>query len=275
MNIINNYRVARSSWLVTSACLLTLAPVAGALAAAGDDQPGSISLGVFVTDRDTKTRIDASTGETGSNVSLEGDLGLASSDSVFRIDGYFKFNDRHRIDVSWFDLSRSKQKQIDTEIIWNGTVYPINTVIRSNFDLAIYKAAYTWSFLRRDKGFLGASAGLYVADFKTTLSATDIGQRDGGDGTAPLPVFGLRGEYGFSEKWSLRASGELFALEYDNWTGTLVDIYAGIDYSLSEHVSLGVGYNAVTFNIGVSEQNFEGNVEWGYRGGLAFLKYDF
>jgi hypothetical protein len=107
------------------------------------------------------------------------------------------------------------------------------------------------------------------------LSATDIGQRDVGDGTAPLPVFGLRGEYHFSEKWSFRASAELFAFEYDNWDGTLVDVYAGIDFGLSEHFSLGLGYNAVTFDIGVAEQNFEGNIDWGYRGGMVFLKYDF
>ena len=264
--------VKRLSWLVIPASAMIFLPAAAVVA---DDDRGSISLGVFITDRDTETRIDTSEGDPGSDVDLENDLGLHRSDSVFRFDGYFKFNDRHRIDASWFDLSRSSTKQIDTEIVWNGTVYPIDTTIGSEFDLNIYKVSYTWSFMRRDNGFLGLSAGLYIADFKTSLSASEIGLREVGDGTAPLPVIGLRGEHRFSEKWTFRGSGELFAFEYDNWDGSLVDLYVGLDYGFSDSFSLGLGYNSVTFDIGVAEQDFTGDIDWGYQGAMIFLKFDF
>lgn len=249
------------------------------VAAAADNGAGgdrlSVSLGLFITDRETETRIDAESGDPGTDVDLEKDLGLDRSDSVFRIDGYFKFNEKHRIDASWFDLSRSASKQIDRDIEWNGTVYPINTTIGSVFDLDIYKIAYTWSFFRRDEGFIGASAGLYIADFATRLDAPAIGQREVGDGTAPLPVFGLRGEYRFTDRWTFRASGEFFVFEYDNWDGSLADLYAGIDYRVTEHFSVGAAVNSVTFDIGVTEDNFNGNVDWGYVGGLLFLKLGF
>lgn len=258
-----------------AACIPLLVAAPAAHTASTDEDRASISLGLFVTDRDTKTRIDAENGESGSDVDLEADLGLDRSDSVFRVDGYFKFNERHRIDASWFDLSRSASNEIDTEIVWNGTVYPINTTIESIFDLAIYKIAYTWSFLRRDKGFVGASAGFYIADFGMSLVAPAIGEREIEDGTAPLPVFGLRGEYQLSEKWTFRGSGEFFAFEYEDWDGSLVDLYLGIDYAISNSLSLGLGYNSVTFDLGVTKTDFGGNVDWGYSGGLVFLKYDF
>jgi len=253
-------------------CGLSTAPAA---AQQPDDERFSLSLGVFITDRDTNTRIDAESGAPGSDVDLEAELGLDSSDSVFRIDGYYKFNDRHRIDASWFDLSRSSTTEIDEEIVWNGTVYPINTTIESIFDLDIYKLAYTYSFLRREKGFLGASAGLYIADFATSLNAPNLGQREVGEATAPLPVFGLRGEYRFTDRWTFRASGEVFVFEYDNWDGSLYDLYAGIDYRFTDNFAVGAAINAVTFDIGVSENNFNGNVDWGYTGGLLFLKMGF
>ena len=235
----------------------------------------SVSLGLFVADRSTTTRIDAEGGDPGSEVDLEKDLGLDSSNSVFRIDGYYKFNDRHRIDASWFDLSRSSTKTIDREIEWNGTIYPINATLNSIFDLNIYKLAYTYSFLRRDKGFMGASAGLYIADFATSLDAPALGEREVGDGTAPLPVFGLRGEYHFTDRWIFRASGEIFVFEYDNWDGSLYDLYAGIDYRLNQRFSIGAALNSVTFDLGVVKQNFTGNVDWGYTGGLVFVKLNF
>lgn len=236
---------------------------------------GAVNLGAFITDRDSSTRINAETGEIGTDVDLEKDLGLDRSDSVFRIDGHYKFNDRHRIDASWFDLSRSSTRQIDREIEWNGSEYTLGATVNSAFDLDIYKLAYTWSFLRREKGYLGASAGLYIADFAVSLDAPAINQREVGDGTAPLPVVGLRGEYQLTDRWTFRASGELFVLEYNDWDGSLYDIYAGIDYRLTKHFSVGLAVNSVTFEIGVSRQNFRGNVDWGYSGGLIFLQYGF
>jgi hypothetical protein len=244
-------------------------------AQANDDERFSASLGVFITDRNSETSIDGSASNEGTEVDLEGDLGLDPSNTVFRIDAYFKFNERHRFDFSWFDLSREATKQIQRDIEWNDTVFPIDTTLESNFDLDIYKAAYTWSFLRRDRGFLGATVGVYVMDFTTMLEGDLIGLREVADITAPLPVFGLRGEYDLSERWSFRGSAEVFVFEYEDWDGNLLDVYLGLDYQLFEKVALGVGVNGVTMDLAVSRQFFSGDVDWGYAGALLFLKFDF
>ncbi len=235
----------------------------------------SISVGVFVTDRASKTRLNGEAGDDGTNIDLEGDLGLDQTDTVFRIDGSYRFNERHRIDISIFDLSRSKTKIIDEEIEWGDTVYPIDVTLKSQFDLAIYKLAYTWSFMRRDKGYLGLTAGLYIASFGAKLDAVDIGSVESDNLTAPLPVVGLRGQYDISEKFTFRASGEIFAMKYEEYDGTLVDLYAGIDYQLSEHTAIGLGLNSVTLDIGITRKSFRGNLDWRYDGGLLFLKFDF
>ena len=245
------------------------------MALASDDSEFSVSLGVFITDRDSETRVDASGGLGGTPVDLEKELGLDNSDTVFRLDGYYRLNNKHRIDFSAFDLSRTSTKVIDTEIDWGDTIYPINTTVSGDFDLRIYKLAYTYSIMSRDKGYLGLTGGLYVADIGTRLSAEGIGERQGGGITAPLPVIGLRGEYRFSEKWTLRASGEFFALEYDAFDGSLVDLYAGIDYQLFEHVALGLGLNSVQMDVGVEDADLSGNLDWRYNGGLLFVKVDF
>lgn len=235
----------------------------------------SLSFGVFLTDRDTNTTLNGSTGDSGTDVDLEQDLGLSRSDSVFRIDGYYNFSEKHRIDFSWFDLSRTSSKQIERDIEWNGTLYPVDTAVNSQFDLGIYKVAYTWSFHRKEKNFLGATAGLYIADTGTSLSAANIGAREVASATAPLPVFGLRGQHYFSDKWSFRASAEFFLFEYEDWDGDLMDVYAGLDYQFSDKIAFGAGFNSVTFDLGVSKENFTGNVDWGYRGGMVFLRASF
>jgi len=239
-----------------------------------DDDRFSLSLGVFITDRDTDAQLD-SLMNTGTKTNFESDLGLDSSDSVFRIDGYFRFSERHRADFSVFDLSRNSSKQIDKDIQWGDRLFSIDTVVRSDFDLEIYKAAYTYSFLQGDSGYLGATIGLYVAENSVSVAEENLEQAEVGELTAPLPVIGLRGEHKLSERWSFRASGEFFFVEYDNIDGSLVDIYAGFDYSIFDKMSLGVGFNSVALNVDATKSGFKGGLDWQYSGALAFLKFDF
>jgi hypothetical protein len=265
---------SRISILIASATLL-FSGVSAAAAGTDDVERFSVSLGVFLTDRDTKTQLDGETPGSGTDVDLEEDLGLKKSDSVFRIDGYFRINEKHRVDFSAFDLSRTGTKQIEEEFVWDGTIYPIDVSIDASLDLEIYKLAYTWSFMRRDNGYLGVTAGLYVADIGTSISAESIGRSSSSGLTAPLPVFGLRGQYDFAEKWSLRGSVEIFAVDYDEYSGSLYDVYAGLDYQLFEHVAIGIGINSVKLNVGVTKNNFNGDLDWRYDGGLLFFKFDF
>jgi len=243
--------------------------------AMADDENFSVSLGIFLTNRDSETRVDGSIPNSGTPVDLENDLGFDKSDTVFRLDGYYRFNDKHRIDFSVFDLSRSASKQIQTEIDWNDTIYPIDTAVDASLDLAIYKLAYTWSFMQRDSGYLGLTAGLYTADIGTSLSAESIGRSSSSGFTAPLPVVGLRGQYDLSERWSLRGSAEIFAIEYGDFSGSLYDLYASVDYQVTDHVALGAGVNLVNINVGVNKPNLDGDLDWRYDGGLLFLKIDF
>lgn len=261
--------------IIPSALLLLFAmPIAAAQSADMDDR-FSVSLGVFIADRDTLTRLDGSVPDSGTEVDLEGTLGFKKSDSVFRIDGYYRFNEKHRIDFSAFDLSRTASKQIDEEFIWDGETYPVDVLINAALDLKVYKLAYTWSFMRREDWYLGASLGLYVADIGTSISAESGGQFSSRGITAPLPVLGLRGQYEFSEKWTFRGSAEVFAFDYGDYSGDLYDLYAGVDYQFSTHVAVGLGINSVRMDIGVGKPNFNGNLDWQYDGGLLFFKFDF
>jgi hypothetical protein len=275
MNNLRELMVTTGKLAARAVAVALISLPAGPTALAGDDSQLSLSLGIFVTDWNSETRLDVSAGRMGTPVDLERDLGVDTSDSVFRIDGYYRVNDKHRIDFSAFDLSRTGNKQIEKEIDWQGTIFPISASVNSDIDLNIYKIAYTYSILRREKGYLGLSAGFYIADVGARISAENIANREGGDATTPFPVVGLRGEYQFTEKWSFRASGEFFALEYQDFDGSLIDLYAGIDYQLSEHVAIGLGVNSVSIDVEISGNDLNGNLDWRYGGGLLFFKFDF
>lgn len=259
-----------------SALALLMAYASSALAAgqASNDR-FSVSLGAFITDRDTDTRLDSDTLGRGTDIDFEEALGLDASGTFFRLDGYYRFNRRHRFDFAVFDLSRDASTTIDEQIQFGDEIFDINTVVSAEADLLIVKAAYTWSFLVADSGYLGLTAGLYLASTKASIGEPNVGRAETEDITAPLPVVGLRGEYAIAPRWTLRGSGEIFKVEIDNVDGSLTDFYIGIDYQVVDRLAVGLGYNSVTIEVDSTNDDFSGLLDWTYDGALLYFKLGF
>jgi len=233
---------------------------------------GSVLFGAFVTNRDTTTRLDSANGD-GTDLDLEDDLGLESSMSVARIAGYYWLTPRHRLDAGYFDMSRSATNQTQKTIDFGDQTFEVNTLVETRNDLKILKADYTFAALAREKGFLGITGGLYVAQTTMTLSAPRLGSSESEDLTAPLPVVGLRGDYQVTDRFTLRGAAQWFGLETNNVKGTLRDIYVGADYGLGDRMAIGLAYNLVAMGIAAQEEHgFEGRLDWGYDDLLLYLK---
>ena len=235
----------------------------------------SFTIGVFITDRRSTARLDSTLGP-GTDIDLENDLGMETSSTVARIGGYYWITPRQRLDFSFFDLSRTSTKQIDQMIDFGDEVFNVNTVVSAKSDLTILKAAYTFAVVDRERGFLGITGGLYVASTTLALSEATLGTAKSEDLTAPLPVIGLRGEYEITDRITLRGAGEWFQIDTGDVSGSLNDIYVGVDYGFNERMAVGLAYNDVSMNIGASETGgFEGALDWGYDGFLLYFKFDF
>ena len=259
--------------LIVAGSLLVAAPV---LAHAQEDPARfSLTLGAFITDQQTKTRIDSETLGPGTPINLSDTLGFDPTNTVFRVDGYLRFNRRHRIDFSVFDLSRDSVYTIDETLQVGDDIFDIDTTVSASSDLAIYKVDYTWSAIQRDKGFLGLTGGLYIMDTGLSLSEPTLGTAESRAITAPLPVIGFRGEYDMTPRWTLRGSAEFFAVEYQDVDGSLVDLYAGVDFAVTDHFAVGLAYNKVTIDVESADSGFLGIIDWSYQGVLLGLRFDF
>ena len=73
----------------------------------------------------------------------------------------------------------------------------------------------------------------------------------------------------------MQASGELFFLEYDDFDGLLFDVFVGLDFDISKNVAVGIGVNSVRMDIGIAQDDLNGELDWEYDGALAYLKFDF
>ena len=270
----NTTTVARLCLLSGVACVAQWLPLAANAQPTAGTERASFMLGAFITDRQSTTQLNSDAGE-GTEIDLEDDLGLESSTSVARLSGYVWLGKRHRLDGAYFDLSRSSTFPIDETIEFGDETFLINTVIETESKLSIIKADYTFAFLAKERGWLGVTAGLYVAETSMSMRQATLGQFESEDVTAPLPVFGLRGDYAINDRITLRGAAQLFAFEADDVDGRFSDFYVGADYGFGERMAVGLAYNRVSMNIGaVEDQGFDARIDWGYDGLLLYFKLD-
>ena len=266
--------ITRFSLLSSIVWLAQLVPLTGTAQPTDNGERASIMLGAFITDRQSNTRLDSDAGD-GTELDMEDDLGLESSTNVARLGGYVWLGRRHRLDGAYFDLSRSASIPIQETIDFGDETFQINTALTTESDLTIVKADYTFAVLAKDRGYLGLTAGLYVAETGFALSQPTLGRAESEDVTAPLPLFGLRGDYAINDRITLAGAAQVFAFSTDELDGHLNDFYIGADYGFGERMAVGLAYNRVSMNIGAEEDNgFNGRIDWGYDGFLLYFKVD-
>lgn len=256
--------------------LLICCPLAAFSQEADTDKSGwGFTMGAFFADQNMKTDFDVDVGDIGVTVDFEDDLGFTDSQSVFRFAAFYEFNERHRLDLDVFDLSQSSVVTLSRDIEWGDSVFPISAEVSTGLDLTIYKVAYTYHMLRREKYRLGVTGGLYIADISLHLNLLENDVEERGEVTAPLPVLGLRGEYFFSDRWRASASAEWFGLEIDEYDGTLRDFLIGVDYRFANHAAVGLGYNNVKIDVDATDGDLRADLIWKYSGFIGYLRFSF
>lgn len=241
-----------------------------------------ISLGTFIVNTDTTLRLDGEAGEQGQDIDWEKNFGEGDV-YRFRLDGYWRFAERHKLRAMVFSTSRSASRTFDEDISWGGETFPASATIDGEFKFSIYELAYEYAFMRRENYELAASFGVHYTDYEASLGATVSGNggatnrriERGGSIGAPLPVVGLRGTWLLSQTFSLDVSGQFFALTYGDIDGNLQDYRVLMNWQPSRWVGLGVGYNHFVLDVDVDSSNFRGKMDWAYHGPMIFYSVSF
>jgi hypothetical protein len=217
-----------------------------------------ISLGGYTLARnESEMSLTERTFGAGVSISPEDTLGLETEQTVFRLDGRYRFNQEHAMNFSWYSISSNGTKQIEEQIDWvdeNGDpiTIPVGARVDTQMDLDVYKMSYLWSFYHSDKVELGAGIGLHVTriaiGLKAETSVSEISAKDVAL-TVPLPVLSFGLNYHVSDKFSWYLKSESFSIEFEDWSGSYTDNALGVEYRLMKNVGLGLGWGSNAFKV--------------------------
>ena len=215
----------------------------------------------------------------GANVDLTSTLGVNSSTDAFRLDGLYRFNDRHAIGASWYRVGLSGDKSLNQDILIRDQTVKAGAGTQTSLSFNTYRLLYNYSFYRNDKVELAVSPGLYM--MKTNFNFAAQGQISGPSGsslgsatvineqlTLPLPSIGLVANYNITPKLQFQSRYDIFYLTVGDYTGSMFEFYAGLEYRVFKHFALGAAFDRLTAGLkGNGDIGF--NVNFGYN--LAYV----
>ena len=210
-------------------------------------------------------------------ISGENDLNLEDSLGVARLNGHWRFADRHRLFFGYYNLNR------DTTATLNRNIGPISipalgvndtilagSNVRTETNWDVYILGYGYSFYKTETAEITGKIGFNVANISAKLGGT-LNLAGGGvasaagnssDVTAPLPVIGISGEWAFAPQWKLIGSIGGFKAKVSDVDATIVDGTIAVDYRIFRNFGVGVGYSWLKLKGDVSKSDWNGSLNW-------------
>ena len=247
-----------------------------------------IRLGAFLADDyDTSLRLDSRRYLLGSFIDFEDDLNLDSNKSVWRLDGFYRFNERHRMSFNIYSSRRDGDTRVDREFSLGnpdgflGIVIPVGAKVSSKMDYDLVKVGYDYSFVNRRKfeAMIGGGVNFRHLDVEIAYQV-NVGERVrgnsfGAEEWVPLPVVGMGGRWNFTDKLQVNVRFDLFYLQFDNYEGYYQEALLNLEHNTFEHFGFGLGINFGDLNLRGREDDVRGEFDSRTLGLVGYAKYYF
>ncbi|MEN8146547.1 MAG: hypothetical protein ABFR02_02880 [Campylobacterota bacterium] len=258
--------------------LLVITMLSGAVLQAEESVPDDWQLrlgGYLLADQDTDIGVSKDGG--GVNINLQDLFEMETTAQVFRLDGYYRFTPKHSVEISWYNINNSSKTDANIDFEWGDQNISASGALSTHFNTDIYKVNYLYSFYHTDKVELGIGVGLHITTLDVgfrgnyTSNGTVDNSGESVKVTAPLPVAGFRLDYNILPELSVKYSVDYFFLTFDGHTGALSDSLLTVDYRITRHFGMGIGFNSTRMRLEADlDDGMLLNVNHDVAGGLIY-----
>lgn len=234
----------------------------------------SISLGAAAyTNFQSTAQVSGGAG-VGAVLDFEDLLSIDTESTVARLDLHYAFNDRHRIDAAYYDISRSGSSAATQQDINFGDItIPAGSQVDSSFDTRIIKLAYRYNFVADERTAVGASFGIHSMGLDVALESAGLAVEESFKQELPMPLLGLHFDYALSHTWLLRLGTEFLKVDLGDFRGLIADNRVTLEHSPFEHFGWGIGFNGFRLDAHAEDGGLEADVDYSYQGLMLYLRF--
>lgn len=226
-----------------------------------------IRAGAYVVDSADTTVSIGSPLTLGTIIDFQRDLGGEDGDSIPRVDAYYRFNDRHRIDFTAFSIDRKGEVTLAIDLTIGEENFFASETMFSDIKYTLYRLGYGYSFYHSPKTELTFSVGLNITEYDLSFALDDGTKAESAGLTVPLPTIGLRMAYAITPRWYVRYVSEAFFIDIDDtFRGAILNFEVNTEYRIFKNFALGVGLARIGVNADVNDDNWSGSVSDSYAG---------
>jgi len=224
-------------------------------------------VGGFLTGLSTELRLDNPiTGEEGTSISLEDDLGFSSSEGVPRLNLALILGKRHQIAVGWYKTERDSTTTITEEIEWGDETFPINVNVGAFYDTEFLNFAYTYFFYTSETTSLGIIGGVVLATLGSGIGIQAAGEgierSDDISTDIPVPQLGFTLNTYLGKKFVFSGKLGYIAFNLDDWEGSVASAIVGVEHRTWQNFGFGVGYAYSDYDIDTLAVDFLGKFQY-------------
>lgn len=266
---------------VITAFLLSLLSSPAAAQTADDYHPFlsdkfNLDIGLFWPAIDYTLRVD------GTNPEDEIDF-----DKVLRLDDYQttpSINFRWRFGKKWsfwgqyWDTDTTGGAVLTEDIEWEDVVFKAGTFANTGIDVKVARAFFGREFSVSPKHEFGLGLGFHWMELGTFLEgeviiddATTEFQRVNVSADFPMPNIGGWYMYSWSPKWIFQSRLDWLSASIGDYSGSLWDVQAGINYQVFKNFGIGLYYKGYRINLDVDQSDWRGKVTMAQLGPLLTL----
>lgn len=230
-------------------------------------------VGAFLATGTTTARLDSPSG-VGTSIDFEDVLGLNETEWSPQGLGRWRFADRWRVELEYFEVDRSHTNTLNQDINWGNQFFPAGTQVKTKFDVSVTRLSCGYSFFKRPDKELGVALGFHLTDFDARLTGPG-GNSESGKVLAPLPVLSMYGQVALTNRWALGGRIDAFKLEYDPYQGHIYSLGLDALYQPFRHVGFGLGWRGLEFEVEATKNNWDGRITSSFSGPIAFMSVSF
>jgi len=242
--------------------------------------PFYIALGAFVPKSSTSAQLNSTSLGIGTNIDFERALGMTTQKVVPDAFARWRFAERWRLELAYFQLNRSGDTVIQQEIHWGDQDFLAGTEIQSKFDFSDLRTSVGYSVFKRPDKDVGVALGVHAATYDVSLSAVGTGLVGGSTSEehkvlAPLPVLSIYGQFALTDEWAMETRLDRFVVSFNNIYGNITSSTVDLNYQPFRHVGFGIGYRSFFINVRVTRPAWTAILYQSYQGPFAYMNASF
>ena len=279
----------RRNPLLSLLILTLVAAIARSESARADDavpnhpalkDPFYFALGAFVPKTSTSAQLNSPAFPVGTVIDFERALGMETQKVVPEAFARWRFAERWRLELAYFELNRSGDAVIQQEIHWGDQDFLAGTEIQSKFDFSDLRTSVGYSVFKRPDKDVGVALGIHAATYDVSLSAVGTGLIGGSTSEehkllAPLPVLSIYGQFALTDEWAVETRLDRFAITFNNIYGNITSSVVDLNYQPFRHVGFGIGYRSFFINVRVTRPSWTAIFSQSYQGPFAYMNASF